>query len=258
MPLHVTLLGLGHMNLVIPTPRNAMDGVLENFRGGRSPTTACSCANSKPCEMGVRADGGRGQPCLWWSQGCSIGCEYCATDPRHPRNRGRIPTQPIQGFGYMRHRWRTRTRPRTGCDAGILFRRLASRGQGWLPDSVLRRARHARSAARVLDDERGCDRGRRQRLVPLQPVAGARHRSRGRPVRTGGRQVRADAGGGRQRLLRDQLFEDGRPRLRGAAADARPAPSLGSRLRGGGGVGDAVQPRRRVPIPPLPRRRRAD
>ena len=45
MPLHVTLLGLGHMNLVIPTPRNAMDGVLENFRGGRSPTTACTCAN---------------------------------------------------------------------------------------------------------------------------------------------------------------------------------------------------------------------
>ena len=28
------------------------------------------------CEQGVRASGG-GQPCLWFSQGCSIGCKEC-------------------------------------------------------------------------------------------------------------------------------------------------------------------------------------
>lgn len=47
--------------------------------------------------MGVRKEGGGGQPCLWWSQGCSIGCEYCITDPRHPANHGKIPTSTIDG-----------------------------------------------------------------------------------------------------------------------------------------------------------------
>eukprot|EP01045_Picozoa_sp_COSAG04_P008730 COSAG04_NODE_491_length_13463_cov_5.877432_1_plen_336_part_10 len=31
------------------------------------------------CDQGLRVGGG-GQPCLWWSQGCSIGCAKCATD----------------------------------------------------------------------------------------------------------------------------------------------------------------------------------
>ena len=47
--------------------------------------------------LNVRAEGGGGQPCLWWSQGCSIGCPYCLTDPRHPDNGGQIPTKPITG-----------------------------------------------------------------------------------------------------------------------------------------------------------------
>ena len=37
------------------------------------------------------------QPCLWWSQGCSIGCDYCLTDPKHPDNKGKIPTKAITG-----------------------------------------------------------------------------------------------------------------------------------------------------------------
>jgi len=86
-----------HMNMVIPTPRNAMDGKLDEFVGGKSPTTACTCANAKECDMGVRKEGGSGQPCLWWSQGCSIGCPYCITDPRHPANNGSIPTRAIEG-----------------------------------------------------------------------------------------------------------------------------------------------------------------
>lgn len=87
----------GHMSMIIPTSRNAMDGALDEFQGGKSPTTACTCANQKECDMGVRKEGGSGQPCLWWSQGCSIGCDYCITDPRHPANNGTIPTHEITG-----------------------------------------------------------------------------------------------------------------------------------------------------------------
>lgn len=87
-----------HMNMVIPTPRNARDANLSVFAGGKSPTTSCTCAeNDEVCNMGVRADGGGGQPCLWWSQGCSIGCRHCITDPRHEANHGKIPTDAIQG-----------------------------------------------------------------------------------------------------------------------------------------------------------------
>ena len=31
------------------------------------------------------------------SQGCSIGCDFCLTDPNHPDNNGSIPTKPITG-----------------------------------------------------------------------------------------------------------------------------------------------------------------
>ena len=37
--------------------------------------------------------GGAGQPCLWWSQGCSIGCSMCATNLTD----GKIPVGPITG-----------------------------------------------------------------------------------------------------------------------------------------------------------------
>jgi lytic starch monooxygenase len=81
----------GHGALYIPTPRNAIDRALPEFEGGRSPIEACTCNNGnggdegpkKGCDMGLRkgSDGkGDGQSCLWWSQGCSIGCEECATE----------------------------------------------------------------------------------------------------------------------------------------------------------------------------------
>ena len=87
----------GHMSMIIPASRNAMDNILPEWAGGRAPATACTCANGKECDMGVRKDGGGGQPCLWWSQGCSIGCDYCITDPRHEANHGQIPTNAIEG-----------------------------------------------------------------------------------------------------------------------------------------------------------------
>jgi hypothetical protein len=43
--------------------------------------------------LGVRKGGGEGQPCLYWSQGCSIGCDVCATNLTN----GKIPLGPIAG-----------------------------------------------------------------------------------------------------------------------------------------------------------------
>lgn len=85
----------GHGALYIPTPRNAMDRVLPEFEGGKSPQgngyNSCTCNNgnggptgpSEGCDMGLRGGvdaKGDGQSCLWWSQGCSIGCDTCATE----------------------------------------------------------------------------------------------------------------------------------------------------------------------------------
>lgn len=86
-----------HNSLVIPTPRNAIDGQVSAMRGGGTVPggITCTCADSKDCPMGeAREVGGAGQPCLWWSQGCSIGCDYCLTDPRHPDNNGTIRAPP--------------------------------------------------------------------------------------------------------------------------------------------------------------------
>jgi len=98
--LALVALVFGHQGLVIPVPRNAIDGELPAMKhGGAVPGgLTCTCANGKDCDMGsARQVGGAGQACLWWSQGCSIGCPFCLTDPRHPQNNGSIPTQAITG-----------------------------------------------------------------------------------------------------------------------------------------------------------------
>ena len=77
-------LASGHGALCIPTLRNSIDR-------GKSPSEACTCNNgnggpkgpTEGCDMGLRGgvDGkGDGKACLWWSQGCSIGCDTCATE----------------------------------------------------------------------------------------------------------------------------------------------------------------------------------
>ena len=77
-----------HAGLMVPEPRNSNDRFLPDF----GYATECNCGNglykvSPPpsgpqkgaCEQGIRTTGG-GQSCWWWSQGCSIGCERCATE----------------------------------------------------------------------------------------------------------------------------------------------------------------------------------
>ena len=98
-----------HGALYIPTPRNAMDASLPEFKGGKSPIEACTCNNGNGgydgtktgCDMGLRGgfDGqGDGQSCLWWSQGCSIGCKTCATETGEVNITGNPPQAGKIGF----------------------------------------------------------------------------------------------------------------------------------------------------------------
>lgn len=50
--------------------------------------------------MGLRGPGGDGQSCLWWSQGCSIGCDECATETygTKPIPQGEAPEAGKIGF----------------------------------------------------------------------------------------------------------------------------------------------------------------
>lgn len=68
-----------HGALVTPPPRNAVDRFLPEFEGGKAPKTSdsCNCGNSSSgCSSGLR-EVANGQSCLWFSQGCSIGCRAC-------------------------------------------------------------------------------------------------------------------------------------------------------------------------------------
>mmetsp|Transcript_39930 Transcript_39930/g.71823 ORF Transcript_39930/g.71823 Transcript_39930/m.71823 type:complete len:393 (-) Transcript_39930:125-1303(-) len=87
----------GHGALFMPRPRNSEDMNLPQFAGGKSPQTPCTCANGyggkdapeHGCNRGLRGNAG-GQSCLWWSQGCSIGCEKCAS-PDSPHAPSGLP-----------------------------------------------------------------------------------------------------------------------------------------------------------------------
>lgn len=77
-----------HGALFIPAPRNSQDNVLPQFANGKSPATPCTCTNGngngkEGCDRGLRGKAD-GQACLWWSQGCSIGCAKCATNMDGP------------------------------------------------------------------------------------------------------------------------------------------------------------------------------
>ena len=75
-----------HASMTKPFPRNARDGNLTIFKNGAWPTqgrsaqvgnSGCSCANSEGCAAGLGRPETNGQPCLWFSQGCSPGCKTC-------------------------------------------------------------------------------------------------------------------------------------------------------------------------------------
>eukprot|EP00658_Telonema_sp_P-2_P065472 TRINITY_DN54702_c0_g1_i1.p1 TRINITY_DN54702_c0_g1~~TRINITY_DN54702_c0_g1_i1.p1 ORF type:complete len:368 (-),score=63.01 TRINITY_DN54702_c0_g1_i1:394-1497(-) len=102
-------LALAHMSLILPPPRNAIDNRLPPWAGGKwwpyQPECAhpdphwnpqipsgcvppgtdgwgCNCANgTDKCDVG--------QSCLWFSDGCSIGCRECDGLGGNPNTRDR-------------------------------------------------------------------------------------------------------------------------------------------------------------------------
>ena len=75
-----------HSSMVKPFPRNARDGNLTMFQNGkyiRHPVgqhSGCSCTAPEggcPAGMPTGRPQTNGQPCLWFSQGCSPGCKTC-------------------------------------------------------------------------------------------------------------------------------------------------------------------------------------
>jgi hypothetical protein len=72
------------------TGRTPLSGAISGGTGVKPPFPP---KKDGQCKLGVRKDGGEGQPCLWWSQGCSIGCDVCATNLTD----GKPPLGPITG-----------------------------------------------------------------------------------------------------------------------------------------------------------------
>jgi len=77
---------LGHGMMISPEPRNARDRHLPAFQNGSWPATTdgCNCAfNGGGCAAATGRAAGGGQPCLWFSQGCTIGCDKCTGTNGH-------------------------------------------------------------------------------------------------------------------------------------------------------------------------------
>eukprot|EP00040_Diaphanoeca_grandis_P012695 m.64326 g.64326 ORF g.64326 m.64326 type:complete len:384 (+) comp23415_c0_seq1:209-1360(+) len=74
----------GHGAMIFPVSRNAIDRILPEFAGGAFPprSSGCNCGGASGCFVGNRSGGG-GQPCLWFSQGCTIGCDSCDNSTQH-------------------------------------------------------------------------------------------------------------------------------------------------------------------------------
>eukprot|EP00928_Gymnodinium_smaydae_P017880 TRINITY_DN16827_c0_g4_i1.p1 TRINITY_DN16827_c0_g4~~TRINITY_DN16827_c0_g4_i1.p1 ORF type:complete len:388 (+),score=27.65 TRINITY_DN16827_c0_g4_i1:48-1211(+) len=76
-----------HGMLIVPPSRNSMDKALPEFKDGAftMKSDGCNCADISggcPAGLGPRA-GGNGQPCLWFQQGCTIGCPKCTLTRGH-------------------------------------------------------------------------------------------------------------------------------------------------------------------------------
>eukprot|EP00930_Biecheleria_cincta_P023795 TRINITY_DN17121_c0_g1_i2.p1 TRINITY_DN17121_c0_g1~~TRINITY_DN17121_c0_g1_i2.p1 ORF type:complete len:385 (-),score=66.53 TRINITY_DN17121_c0_g1_i2:19-1173(-) len=77
----------GHGMLIIPRSRNSVDMDLIEFKDGAIPdgSDGCNCAAAAggcPAALGPRSSG-NGQPCLWFQQGCTIGCTECTGEHGH-------------------------------------------------------------------------------------------------------------------------------------------------------------------------------
>ena len=82
----------GHGAVVVPKPRNALEGGLAPWKEPlKWPIAFADTAKQTPfCPIGVSASnhtsfaGVNGQACYWFSNGCSIGCPECDGVTRGP------------------------------------------------------------------------------------------------------------------------------------------------------------------------------
>ena len=85
-------IGAGHASMTKPLPRNARDRNLTIFKDGAyvqhkvGAHSGCSCtgpAGGCPAGLPTGRPETNGQPCLWFSQGCSPGCNACTGTNGH-------------------------------------------------------------------------------------------------------------------------------------------------------------------------------
>ena len=85
-------IGAGHASMTKPLPRNARDRNLSIFKDGAyvqhkvGAHSGCSCtgpAGGCPAGLPTGRPETNGQPCLWFSQGCSPGCNACTGTNGH-------------------------------------------------------------------------------------------------------------------------------------------------------------------------------
>lgn len=73
----------GHGAIVSPPGRNAVDRFLPAFAGGRSASDNCNWGAGSAAQGNYVRESMGGQPCLWFSQGCTIGCAACTGVDSH-------------------------------------------------------------------------------------------------------------------------------------------------------------------------------
>eukprot|EP00039_Didymoeca_costata_P016271 m.287891 g.287891 ORF g.287891 m.287891 type:complete len:373 (-) comp16368_c0_seq18:199-1317(-) len=95
-------LAAAHGGLIYPMARNSRDGELDGFAGKFVCNTPANDST-----VGMRATG-NGQPCFWFSQGCTIGCETCDNHTQHTLGKSLCnstmePTLPY--YAWTMNRW---------------------------------------------------------------------------------------------------------------------------------------------------------
>ncbi len=125
------ILADAHGAMVSPRPRQSLvDGDLPFFRNGgcalsegNSFCYSCACGNvtvatdpetgakgmGTGCNAGIRSN--MGQSCLWFSQGCTIGCNVCDNATQHTMGNstcGKPPMKPtLPRYAWTMNRWVT-------------------------------------------------------------------------------------------------------------------------------------------------------
>jgi hypothetical protein len=70
-------LAAGHASMIMPPSRNSIDSETDAWSHGKHPKSGTIQPYDCHCTNGTDAECNSGQSCLWFSQGCTIGCKAC-------------------------------------------------------------------------------------------------------------------------------------------------------------------------------------